>query len=695
MRVLVTRPKEDAERIAAPLRALGATVANEPMLVIMPVAGPSVDLDDVQAVLLTSANGARALSVAVDRRDVPVYAVGDQTARAAREQGFVTVHSAQGDVVALAALVAEALDPTAGPLVHAAGSTRAGDLAGALAKHGFSVRVARLYDARPTAALSREVHAALADGAIDAAVFFSPRTAKIFVEHIRTADLTQALGSLTAYALSDAVARELAGLPFARVRVAELPTQESLLEALEADIRAGGPSPEAEAGAAPAGDAAADPEEETDGREAAGKETDEGTSDEGTSAEGTSDLLDAANADSESPSSSEAGQDDRTHEDGDAVYGGSGGIDTKPKRSPDTQEQTERKAMRTLGKWVVTVLLVVAAGFGSLPWWKPLLPPVYQALLPSFPEPLEPPAIAELRVRLDTLTEDLAALQTQFRETSSATKTALRTARAGASSEAVSDLTSRLEALEEQMAEGTTTTPPAVPSVEAPELAAAISNAITPLGERLATVSATTATLRADLTALAADLSTLSEAVPRTDPRAVALLIQISLLRERITDGLPYADALAPVADAPTLGAKHDAALAELSSHADTGVPTLEALRRRFEPMSAEVARNAFVPNGQAWWKSTLASIMSSVTVRRTDGVPTDGTLGALSQAAQRIAENDLAGAVDALEALDDAAATAAADWMADARIHLAADAALASLTSAALEGIGAAQTTE
>lgn len=693
MRVLVTRPKEDAERMAAPLRALGATVINEPMLVIMPVAGPTVDLDGVQAVLLTSANGARALAVAVDRRDVPVYAVGDQTARVARDQGFGTVHSAGGDVEALAALVAESLPPGDGALVHAAGSTRAGDLAGALAERGFAVTVARLYDARPTATLSRDLSAALKAGAIDAALFFSPRTAKIFVEHVRKAGLADSLGGLSAYALSPAVAKALSGLTLARVRVADQPTQDALLRVFEADVGDGllaveTPSPPPAPGPADVPEipfAGTAPESQSPESQSPDSQVLENPIDE--------DPPDQDPPDQDRPDQDRPRQgrphEDRTHEDGEAAYGGSAGADAVDDRGTGAHEdeQTERRTLRTLTAWVVVILLVFAAAIGTLPWWKPLLPPAYQALLPAYPNAPEPATVTDLRAQLDAVTEDLGALRERLDQAQ---------ARIGATAttDAVDALAARLDTLEGRAP----LTPDGTPTGEAPGTAdvdTTISHALSPLAERVSALTATAATLRADLAAVATRVETLSGTMPRTDPRAVALLIHVGLLRERVKDGLPYDDALAPVATGPTLGANHAQALTVLGAHAEGGVPTLEALRRRFEPMSVEVARNAFVPEGQAWWKSTLASIMSSVTVRRTDGVATDGTMGTLSQAAARIADNDLAGAVGALESLEGAAAGAAAEWMTDARAHLAVDAALASLTSGALAGLGATQTTE
>src|SRR5262245_66205847 len=126
MRILLTRPREDAEALAATLRARGHDVTIEPLFSVFPVDDGPIDLNGVQAVLLTSANGARALAQRTARRDLGVLAVGDATAATARALGFSAVESAGGNVDDLVQLVRTRLRPDGGVLLHAAGSVVAG-----------------------------------------------------------------------------------------------------------------------------------------------------------------------------------------------------------------------------------------------------------------------------------------------------------------------------------------------------------------------------------------------------------------------------------------------------------------------------------------------------------------------------------------------------------------------------------------
>ena len=237
MRLLITRGAADGAALARTLEARGHRCLLEPLFEIHPVAVPREalrrDLEGVRALLFTSANAVRAFAALEPGRAWPVLAVGDATAAAARGAGFATVESAGGDVEDLAALAAKRLRTADGPLFHAAASAVAGDLKGALEAAGFAVRRRVLYEARPAETFSPETGRALTAGAIDAILFFSPRTGTGFVSLARKAGLGGACGGCHAVCLSAAVADRLADLPWAGLHVARRPTTESLISRLE------------------------------------------------------------------------------------------------------------------------------------------------------------------------------------------------------------------------------------------------------------------------------------------------------------------------------------------------------------------------------------------------------------------------------------------------------------------------------
>ncbi|HEV2546189.1 MAG TPA: uroporphyrinogen-III synthase [Stellaceae bacterium] len=234
----MTRPLGYAAPLVRALadRRIEAILA--PLLSIAAVPDAARRLTDAligaQALLFTSANGARIFAASSPRRELPVFAVGDASAAAARIAGFRAVTSAGGDVNDLAELVRARLAPQHGALVHAAGSVVAGDLGAALERAGFTYRRAVIYDAVTADTLPPEAVAAMRDGALELALFFSPRTAATFVRLVHAADLARAASAITALGLSERVAAALASLSWQALRVAAQPTQEALIAALDA-----------------------------------------------------------------------------------------------------------------------------------------------------------------------------------------------------------------------------------------------------------------------------------------------------------------------------------------------------------------------------------------------------------------------------------------------------------------------------
>jgi len=233
MRILLTRPQPDSEILAKRLRALGHDSQIEPLFVIDFFTSKAIALDGVQALLITSANGIEAFARNSPDRELAVCAVGNATARKARNLGFMRVESANGDVSDLARLVNEKLDPTAGILLHIAGSDVAGDLAAELGQAGFIYRRQVLYDARQQTELSSKTIDAISTNDIDAVLLYSPRTAKTLIKLVKQTALQDKTTEIVAYCLSPAVAKALDELPWKQCRIASEPTEEALIALIE------------------------------------------------------------------------------------------------------------------------------------------------------------------------------------------------------------------------------------------------------------------------------------------------------------------------------------------------------------------------------------------------------------------------------------------------------------------------------
>jgi uroporphyrinogen-III synthase len=244
MAILVTRPHPDDEATAAGLRARGFDVLLAPMLRFQPLAFP-LDLDArFDAVIVTSANALRGIEshLAGHRLlTLPLFAVGEHTAAAARRVGFSKVISADGDAASLrdcvlASVKAKALTK-AGTLLYLTGADLARDLAGELGEHGFSVVTQTTYRMMPVSNLPPEAGDAFAAHRIDAVLHYSRRSARAFLEATRSAGVEISALAIPQCCISDAVASVVRDAGATQVMVARSPHENALFEVLDRALR--------------------------------------------------------------------------------------------------------------------------------------------------------------------------------------------------------------------------------------------------------------------------------------------------------------------------------------------------------------------------------------------------------------------------------------------------------------------------
>jgi uroporphyrinogen-III synthase len=244
MAVLVTRPHPDDEATASALRARGFEVLLAPMLRFEPVA--FYDDTDAQygAVLVTSANALRGIEPHLKGSrllKLPLFTVGEHTASAARSIGFENVIPADGDAaslrdVVLAAVKAKDLKK-ASALLYLAGADLARDLAGELGERGFTVVTHTTYRMNPVTSLPHEVSEAFATNRVAAVLHYSRRSARAFLEAVRTAGVEISALAIPQCCISAAVASVVRDAGATRVMAAASPDENALFEVLDRALR--------------------------------------------------------------------------------------------------------------------------------------------------------------------------------------------------------------------------------------------------------------------------------------------------------------------------------------------------------------------------------------------------------------------------------------------------------------------------
>jgi uroporphyrinogen-III synthase len=226
---LVTRAAPGAKATVARLAALGLVGIAAPVLEIVAMEGADLAPAGAAALAFTSAAGVRAFAVAQPERALPAFTVGEGAAAAAKTAGFTEVHSADGDVNALArALIAARADP----VLHISGEDQAGDLVATLRAAGLRAKRRIAYRAAPAPGLPPAAQAALIGDRLVGVMLYSARGAQAFSG--LAAPFAAQTARLTAATLSPAVAKAANSLPWRRIAIAETPDEKAMLALVEA-----------------------------------------------------------------------------------------------------------------------------------------------------------------------------------------------------------------------------------------------------------------------------------------------------------------------------------------------------------------------------------------------------------------------------------------------------------------------------
>jgi hypothetical protein len=169
--------------------------------------------------------------------------------------------------------------------------------------------------------------------------------------------------------------------------------------------------------------------------------------------------------------------------------------------------------------------------------------------------------------------------------------------------------------------------------------------------------------------------------------RSEAVVLGVGQLRLLASGSKPFPREISAVRALAGPDAEMAALLDSIQTLAETGVPTLDDLRVSFGHVAAEIVRNGVVGDGNNWWRQALYHLESVISIRRVGEDVTGDSSGAIvARAEAKLEEDDLDGAVAALQALTGASAEVAQPWLQDAQHRLMLNNADSELTRLAID---------
>ena len=232
--ILTVRPQPDTDLDVASLArrgvpALASPVMSPRYLKHSAMPAPSA----VGGVIITSRHAIIGFldrfggTVPASWQQLPVFAVGRASGRAARAAGFSNVTIGAGGGAGLVPLIAAQQQQIHAPLLWPCAMQRGFDMVAALAPD-MAVTALPVYDMVPVESMAGETLAALANDNVAAVILMSARSARLFRDQLRFHDMEMRVGGLCLIAGSDAIV-EAAGPGWQQSYVARRPTRARLL----------------------------------------------------------------------------------------------------------------------------------------------------------------------------------------------------------------------------------------------------------------------------------------------------------------------------------------------------------------------------------------------------------------------------------------------------------------------------------
>ena len=212
MYALITRPLIDSEDLRTGLSNLGYVPILQPMFSISTNLSKQNELNnflanDSKVVVITSKNAIRALKLMTNKRNIHLVTVGEESARLAKELGFMNVVSGPGNAACLADYLG--LYYNKQELLYLSGNIIAANLPKILQNKGLIMERLAIYHANPCHDLSETLIEVIKNNQLRLAIFCSARTAEIFINLVKKYNIEQKLKDVVAYSLSKNIASKL------------------------------------------------------------------------------------------------------------------------------------------------------------------------------------------------------------------------------------------------------------------------------------------------------------------------------------------------------------------------------------------------------------------------------------------------------------------------------------------------------
>ena len=156
MHILLTRPLDDCKDLILRFKSLGHKVSHLPVIKIQNVNHDKINVNEYGAIIFTSANAIKYLNTSDINKKINCFCVGSSTEKIAKENGFLNIFCADGNVNNLKEVILQNFDKKDGNLLYVSGEIISSNLDKDLTSEGYTVKRIINYSVLPVEGISEQ-----------------------------------------------------------------------------------------------------------------------------------------------------------------------------------------------------------------------------------------------------------------------------------------------------------------------------------------------------------------------------------------------------------------------------------------------------------------------------------------------------------------------------------------------------------
>ena len=229
MHIVLTRPIEDSNDLINRFQLLGHQVTHMPLLQIRKISHSKINFQDYKGIIFTSTNAIKFLNLKEISKNIFCFCVGDATEKKARENGFLNVISASGNVDALIELIIQSFEKNHGKLIYFSSEFISKDLDLILKSKGYLINRVINYTSIPANVIKDNLVEKIKNNHADAVFVYSEKSAITLLNLIKKYSLTDGFVNSNLMCISEKIARVLNNLKWKKIFIFNPGEEEFLL----------------------------------------------------------------------------------------------------------------------------------------------------------------------------------------------------------------------------------------------------------------------------------------------------------------------------------------------------------------------------------------------------------------------------------------------------------------------------------